>query len=78
MPQLDHMVCRGSLVFCSGKRFVITRKQRSQVRPGKTYWDAVEITEGGDFIVGNMYFELDSEVDSFFPGAVYPLPDYIR
>lgn len=83
MIRLDDTVCRGSLIFHKGKRFVVLGRLSTIVLQGSRYgvqtWKIVEVQHDvAEIRVGSVTaIARDAEVDAFFPGCVYELPDYL-
>lgn len=81
MPKLDRRVCRGTLITHRGVLFVVISERPTtyynlSVKKG---WKIASTEQLGKGVVREVvWVEEFQEVDSFFPGVVYPLPDYIR
>ncbi len=72
-------VCRGSIIFHEGRKFVVTGEGRDKRSRSLVYWVTAELLgEGTVRLGGDQLFFPDNEVDLCFPGDVYALPDHIR
>jgi hypothetical protein len=87
--KLDETVCRGSLIIHKGQSRVVVGPLRvmQPMQPGEfnfsliNGWKTCRIMDAGgsvDFVVDGNGIAHDEEVDSFFPGVAFELPDYIK
>lgn len=75
--KLDGNVCRGSLIIFNGESYAVVRKSDYRKTGFWQWWTfPIKNLEAGEFKEYTIFSKV-SEVDSFFPGNVYPLPDYI-
>lgn len=81
---LGEGVCRGSLIIHQGETYVVVGAakcrynrpgKRDEYRPGWVIL-AVESAEAG-LITSRQTINITQEVEMVFPGAVYPLNEYI-
>jgi hypothetical protein len=82
--KLDDTVCRGSLVIHQGVTYVVlnTGVYVKRAVNGKAYgrgarWKITATPNEKWAISGGHYIDDTVNVDTFFPGEVYPVPDYI-
>jgi hypothetical protein len=77
--KLDDTVCRGSLIIHKGESYVVLgRFELSRDVKGSGWKINPTPKEGVWSIAGANWIGLQQEVDTFFPGAVFEIPDYIR
>lgn len=87
--KLDDTVCRGSLIIHNGETRVVTGLLRvmQPTQQGKFNFSlvngfktcrVVNIDGVLDYIIDGDGIATNTEVDSFFPGVCYVLPDYIK
>ena len=72
--KLDDTVCRGSLIIHKGESYVVTGRSSVWLD-----WVCLHTPKDGVWIIdGFMHLSDADEVDTFFPGAVFEIPDYIK
>lgn len=87
--KLDENVCRGSLISHRGESLVVVGLGvHVQARDGRWGYEitqhfgwrvmSVDQIENGGVIDALRTLDKEQEVEMFFPGEVYALPDYIR
>lgn len=90
--KLDDTVCRGSLIIHKEDRLVVlgpgVHKTSSKYTFGSRLhtqqrfgWRVMEVSRltGAEILVDSVRtIDKEEEVDTFFPGAVFEIPDYIR
>jgi hypothetical protein len=79
--KLDNTVCRGSLIFHNGIKYVALSLENAMLlsNPTTQAWRVIPVEDlKAGRVIGFNRFLRDEEVDMFFPGVVFPLPDYIR
>lgn len=87
--KLDENVCRGSLIIHKGEKLIVVAPLRvmQPTTAGKFNFSlvdgwktcrAIAVDGGVDYIVDGKGLARTEDVEAFFPGAVYPLPDYIK
>ena len=82
--KLDENVCRGTLIIHGQKRYVVVSPRPEPYSKGKLTcrgWCImpVEWLEAGSISVeSRVHVTENEEVEVFFPGVAYELPDYIK
>jgi hypothetical protein len=79
--KLDGTVCRGSLIIHKGETFVVLGKSKNLADGTGAGWKITPTPKDGEWrIDATRYLDADDcdEVDTFFAGAVFEIPDYIR
>ena len=83
--KLDENVCRGSLVIINDQTHIIVGKCQQTRQHSPTVHNMRLVPgyktcflDNGDYVIRGEGIALEDEVDMFFPGAVYELPDYIK
>jgi hypothetical protein len=81
--KLDDTVCRGSLIIHKGESYVVIGRgvqatdMGHQVTPFQTWRIVgVKVAEAG-IVADRHQVGCDAEVEMFFPGAVFPLSEFI-
>ncbi len=90
--KLDELVCRGTLIIHKGERLVVLGpgvhvantpsahlgRYMTQQRFGWRVMSADQFKPDAIRVCEMRTIDKEEDVDMFFPGSVYPLPDYIR
>lgn len=80
--KLDDTVCRGSLIIHKGGSYVVlgvSKYWRVDVKFPVAGWKIIPTPKDGVWCISAFeYADEDCDVDTFFPGAVFEIPDYIR
>jgi hypothetical protein len=81
--KLDGTVCRGSLIIHKGETYVVLAVGYGSTKAlHETERKARKITptpkDGKWHILSMRYIDEGADVDTFFGGAVFEIPDYIR
>jgi hypothetical protein len=75
--KLDDTVCRGSLIIHKGDTYVVLASFRYGSKYGD--WKITPTPRDGEWhIPAVQYTNTDADVETFFGGAVFEIPDYIR
>ena len=77
--RLDDTVCRGSLIIHKGESYVVLGMSKPWADGTGAGWKITSTPREGEwFIASTQYVNKTDEVDTFFPGAVFEIPDYIK
>lgn len=86
--KLDELVCRGTLIIHKQERLVVIGPgvrivarwgtYNEQQRSGWRIMSTAQLKAAVILITAIRTVDNKEEVDMFFPGNVYPLPDYIK
>lgn len=75
--KLDDTVCRGSLIIHKGESYVVLGA--AMTGGLGRMWKLIRTPKDGVWKVdADLRIQADCKVDTFFPGAVFEIPDYIR
>ena len=77
--KLDGTVCRGSLIIHKGETLVVLGKSRNWGDGTGAGWKLTPTPKDGEWLIADThYVDTWVEVDTFFGGAVFEIPDYIK